>query len=26
VYKLGGFKPYVDNDKVSDQEDISEQS
>jgi len=26
VYKLGGFKPYIDNDKVSDQEDTSEQS
>lgn len=26
VYKLGGFKPYIDNDKVTDQEDTSEQS
>jgi hypothetical protein len=26
VYKLGGFKPYIDNDKVIDQEDTQEQS
>ena len=26
VYKLGGFKPYIDNDKVTDQEDTPEQS